>query len=414
MSPITPTVESRDTGYYGIHYIMNPIPFDSYYGSIKTEQYPFPKFEVQVRTVIQHAWSELQHKVIYKSSDAQPDYKKTSFLQFSQLSAMLSTCDNLLDEAAEPLLPVPSHKIDRNVASEIYSELLQEVQETVQRWESEVLDYSNRREDCEQLEEKFREDIDKLENELKSNYIINLQIAELYLKSANYIKSYNLYKKLEKYSQKDVWLYLRLAETCSSTAKDQEAKESLEALKMIVDEWNNNEQSKDDMILFIGASICSWKIDCLDLAIYFGKKAKEIARGDSPERQLSSELNLLYYEVNQWASELSKNPSRLISQLMERKQDVETIVSKLDAGKIEKFTASKYDTLTYYYYCLAEAAFNVGLIDDSAEHLSKAEKFIGKREEAWSTETHKYEHHHEIWKAHDYMSRRLRERLDNI
>jgi putative GTP pyrophosphokinase len=51
-------------GYFGRHYILS-LPFDAVPKEIQTDAAP-RHFELQVRTLFQHAWSEADHDIAYK------------------------------------------------------------------------------------------------------------------------------------------------------------------------------------------------------------------------------------------------------------------------------------------------------------------------------------------------------------
>jgi ppGpp synthetase/RelA/SpoT-type nucleotidyltranferase len=52
-------------GYFGKHYILS-LPFDAVPADIDREAAP-RHFELQVRTLFQHAWSEADHDIVYKA-----------------------------------------------------------------------------------------------------------------------------------------------------------------------------------------------------------------------------------------------------------------------------------------------------------------------------------------------------------
>jgi ppGpp synthetase/RelA/SpoT-type nucleotidyltranferase len=84
-------------GYVGIHYIIEPIADDPCW---KNEPLIFPKFELQIRTLLQEAWGQIQHAVIYKGR--MPDYiKQERSNAFTSLSGLLSHCDSELGRLAK-------------------------------------------------------------------------------------------------------------------------------------------------------------------------------------------------------------------------------------------------------------------------------------------------------------------------
>ncbi|MBC3830586.1 hypothetical protein H8K33_03600 [Undibacterium amnicola] len=88
-------------GYVGIHYIIEPVPVDPCWGR---EPKLFHKFELQVRTLLQEAWGQIQHAVIYKGR--MPDYiKQERSDAFGGLAGFLSQCDvELARLAKDPVI----------------------------------------------------------------------------------------------------------------------------------------------------------------------------------------------------------------------------------------------------------------------------------------------------------------------
>jgi ppGpp synthetase/RelA/SpoT-type nucleotidyltranferase len=92
-------VRLNTNGYVGVHLIIAPLPYDDYY---KNEPLLFNKFELQVRSLIHEAWSEIQHKVIYKGARLPDQVKVARSTQFKTLSSILSSCEDGLFDAAYP------------------------------------------------------------------------------------------------------------------------------------------------------------------------------------------------------------------------------------------------------------------------------------------------------------------------
>lgn len=84
-------------GYVGIHYIIEPKPVDPCWSK---EPKLFHKFELQVRTLLQEAWGQIQHAVIYKGR--MPEFiKQERSNAFSELAGFLSQCDAALARLAK-------------------------------------------------------------------------------------------------------------------------------------------------------------------------------------------------------------------------------------------------------------------------------------------------------------------------
>jgi hypothetical protein len=73
--------DHRRFGYRSLHYVC---AFDD------ARLPPEARFEVQVRTVVQHAWAEVEHDLGYKSADAVPDAIRR---RFSRVASLLEVAD---------------------------------------------------------------------------------------------------------------------------------------------------------------------------------------------------------------------------------------------------------------------------------------------------------------------------------
>ena len=80
-------INEKEFGYLSLHYICS-LP--------ESTQYPKEvsriKFEIQIRTVLQHAWAEIEHDLGYKSSFGVP---RTIRRDFSRLAGLLEIADDL-------------------------------------------------------------------------------------------------------------------------------------------------------------------------------------------------------------------------------------------------------------------------------------------------------------------------------
>lgn len=75
-------------GYQSLHYIVSLS--DSRTSLTEYEMYKELKLEIQIRSVLQHAWAEMEHDIGYKSVEAVPEPVKRSF---SRVAALLETAD---------------------------------------------------------------------------------------------------------------------------------------------------------------------------------------------------------------------------------------------------------------------------------------------------------------------------------
>jgi putative GTP pyrophosphokinase len=70
----------RPAGYRSVHYVC----------AHREGPHPDFRFEVQVRTVLQHAWAEVEHELGYKVDDAVPDAIRR---RFARIAALLEIAD---------------------------------------------------------------------------------------------------------------------------------------------------------------------------------------------------------------------------------------------------------------------------------------------------------------------------------
>ena len=102
-------------GYRSLHYICAPAP--SFFEQHGFVYMPELRFEVQLRTILQHAWAEMEHDLGYKAPEAIPAQIRR---RFSRLAGLLELADeeflsikqgtpiSPVAHCARKLLPVPT------------------------------------------------------------------------------------------------------------------------------------------------------------------------------------------------------------------------------------------------------------------------------------------------------------------
>jgi len=71
----------RSFGYRSLHYV----------GALDSDELPREfRFEIQVRTILQHAWAEIEHDIGYKASDSTPENIKR---RFTRIAGLLELAD---------------------------------------------------------------------------------------------------------------------------------------------------------------------------------------------------------------------------------------------------------------------------------------------------------------------------------
>lgn len=90
-----PTEQRKNyNGYVGIHYIIEPITIDHCW---KQEPYIFNKFELQIRSLLQETWGEIQHNAIYKGRMPESQ-KQEQGKRFARAADLLLSMDGMLSD----------------------------------------------------------------------------------------------------------------------------------------------------------------------------------------------------------------------------------------------------------------------------------------------------------------------------
>lgn len=400
--------EPNKRGYFGIHYTIAAKFEDEYYLDAKIK--PFDKYELQVCTVIQHLWSELHRKLIYMPHTETALSRNVDVMmpQFELLADQLNHCDSLLERLCEPIQPAPTKKIQQSEMPVTLKQkrLIETIQNEISNWEEKKVSANKRAAKAKFLIEKYAQDIEKATSNVTEEEAValNSQIAELYLKSGHHEDAYNLYKNILKIQLKNPWLYLRLAETCHSMAKDEETKVHLIAIEKLTKEEEG--QKLSDEPLYTGAGMLAWELNYLEMAVYFGGLAIQcIPKG---ERIIRTRLNLIYYQTEYWVEKYLNYPERLEIKLEGIRDEVKS-VNKDQKG----FTASKYHTVAYYYYALADAKNRNHKNTEAREDIELADDAIKKCFSEWMANEQEKQVFHERWATHANMIKALKEGMEN-
>lgn len=102
-------IEEERFGYQSVHYLITLNPVRT--SLPEYEQFGTAKVEVQVRTILQHAWAEIEHDIQYKSSVTIPRDIKRRFMSLAGLLEIadrefqaIQDADRHLTERAETLI----------------------------------------------------------------------------------------------------------------------------------------------------------------------------------------------------------------------------------------------------------------------------------------------------------------------
>lgn len=404
-------IAENKTGYTGVHYVCKPHPIDEYYLG---KEVLFDKFELQARTILQEAWSEVQHAVIYKG-EKRPDYDRAIMLgQFSTLAQSLNDNDKLLDRLAHPTQLAKTYKILPDDRPSNFDPALRDIEHLVKQFENKKPSTppETRFQKARDLFEKHAEQITAFSKTLSvENVIFNQSLAELYLKSGHYQEAYSLYKRLFEFADDDEWVLLRLAETCDSLAKEEEVVEYIKKLygQLVSQTSNENIENSNNAVLFAHSAVLAWKYKLLDTAIFFGEKAVALTphSGEASSRLFGRKLNLIYYRIDSLVDRFNNQPRNLEEHLSRMQGEIASIESYMNNDP-SILVASDWDSLAWYYFQLADAQLRSGN-PEARKSIGHAGDLIDKCFSVWSQRQRHDENPHEIWKAHSKRILGLRE-----
>ncbi len=101
---------------YGSHHVVLRVTDNSE----NLESYAGTQFEVQIRTVLQHAWAEFEHDIRYKRSGEAPDPQIDR--AFTLAAGLIELADQQFDQIAS--INNPHHSVDTGVDAELAPETL--------------------------------------------------------------------------------------------------------------------------------------------------------------------------------------------------------------------------------------------------------------------------------------------------
>lgn len=356
-------------GYFGIHYIMKPKPIDGFYGESNIEMHGW--FEIQLRTLMFHAWSDIQHEV-YKSAK---DKSLIANDGFKIVSGFINSCEISLANLVQEQDNITNTQTFDTPSNFKYSNIYEDIRKLVQKFDSKTIAISKRYKQVEAFDRKYRKELDYLLSDDVDysdlqNAIILPEIAELYLKSNHYYSSKNIYEKL--IDNQDnlgcnlveiLWIKMRYAQVCKASNKH-----ISKAKKMLEDVLNadiNNELIVDNYSLFRGAAYTSWNLSENELALNISKNIYAVISRLSDDDKLNCLLNHIYYSIEVF----EENPKSACQPLQILEKDMETLI-ETNSLDIKEFNLNELDTVLWMYYSLYR--FCVG---DKNEYIKKA-KYI--------------------------------------
>lgn len=398
--------EKNKTGYFGIHYVLEPVLYDEFYQHAKIV--PYRKFELQLRTLLNHAWCEMQHRVIYKSLIGTSS--ETFAELFSHLSLHIHTCDRVLDRLCRPLALSPTFVLPHVQHSSEY------------RIHSAIRDYISELERLPKMamEERYaragkfisenEDSLKALSNVSRDNVHVHLDLAELYLKSGHYKLAYDSYLECSTYTHEDGIVWLRLAETCTgmgTAEKEAEAKDYIKKLTQVA-QLRGAEVKVKDNFLFASGSLIAWQYKLREDALYLGQRAVDATKEGVCQEGVRTRANLVYYKLDFTREECPADIRRLEQCIIE----LEPLIEYLTRTDNEEYLiAHNYDTLAWYYYSAAEVAYSK---DDTAiaqRDIRKAEELMDECFRKWDTDEKSLRGADGSLVVHGSMIKRMKEKI---
>jgi len=379
------TIEERDSesGYFGVHYIIDFTPLQSFYKEYNIKL--FSKFELQVRTLLQHTWSEIEHKCVYKGKGERKGNQLTD--GFVAVANSLSGCDKTLDRFLShnqsTLQKAPTYKLNVSVTiPQAYINFVASIEAFISEVEKSNEQFEQDKIKVEILD-RFSSEVEYLNNNEKKELLSPaLALAEIYLKGKFYDKAMHLYEKYVPLEEDDAWIYLRIAEVYQAQAsnavrKDQERiyfKKAFTYLNKLAHKLKEDKsEEKSIPSQCNGAALILWTLhteeecditECIKTAFYFSQLCLNNA---SQENNNVSKIDLVKYKLNyayiffdfieakkyQDPTQCQENEIKTIS--LELESAVNLFNEIKQAAKEEKISnePSIHDSIGWVYHMLA-------------------------------------------------------------
>ena len=365
------------TGYTGVHYWIGPKPVDGIYVP-NSESCLHNKLELQVRTVIQHAWSELQHQEVYKNID--DSKKRIAEAKFAVLASQINSADGILDSLKTRTKITESRDFDTN-----YSENVQLFVDLGRSLEKNNSPEYNRYE----MASKFAKEHASLIEHVLDNgsYNDQLEIALFYLRGTLYDEARELYENLvhKRYRNEASynWTIIRYVEACRELSDEKEVRRALKLLGARLLENKDAKLDPDDVRLYISGSVNAWRIGDFELAVSLGDSADRFASMDNPREKIKTLSNLLYFKTEylrqQYLDDDEFDKYDLIEELDNLVKVEDEINSILEENSLE-LLPSQLDSFVWFHFVRAREARSIMLDEEVSEILELAENYLHQKE----------------------------------
>jgi ppGpp synthetase/RelA/SpoT-type nucleotidyltranferase len=371
------------TGYLCVHYILSPNPNEVIFENVFGEK-SFPKLELQVRTLMHHAWGELEHKIRYKNKN-----ELSCDLLLSNLSALITQIEQSLenlersDTYQTPSMP-NSATHSSNTRFRTFDESIVSLIENFEDREISLKDFSTHANSMESSNDSLINELDQ--HRMDIEYLSsNKLLAELLLKTSEFERSYAIYEELLQIenlgSNERAKVLLRISEASRGMNNKEKSTEYLEALLGILDDLSYSPESNEHE-LYSGAARHSWNAGKFESAVKLSRKSCEFVESEltrSPTEKLERSRtkylsNYIYYSLD--SLEFSDETLRELNS--DERIKLGHIITEIapEVSKLEKMELNSYqfDTLAWYFYHVACFERQSG-INDVVKVIRRAREF---------------------------------------
>lgn len=397
--------EDRDNGYQSIHLVF----------TVHGDDIQPLKCEIQLRTLLQDVWGELEHTLSYKKGKIHPHISKSFELLSKELKAkdeLISQLRNIRDEQAALLsyqytnsgpskwLGYPTSFLTAAFPTDDLQNLYKAYQEICRKHAGST----QMREWVSQAESALKDIIDATNEHAQKNindgnilttstsplnYFIAMETAFIDFSMGDLIECEKKYRKiLETDFGKEHWPpYFRIGEVSLALERVEDALVAFDQCERKQSETTGTDlEVIDHYYSKIGLAYSYWSLgkDFLPIVIKIIKSAKETISTSTIDTNTSLGLSnsLCYYHLEFWLNTPSDSSVVEIHQREQAAFDAyKELKESVDKNK-EIATSNALDTLAWFRYnqCIREktAEKRIELISEAAQYIVQADKLSNR------------------------------------
>jgi len=383
--------ENRGSGYQSVHFVVEA----------KLATSPAVSCEVQLRTLLQDVWGELEHALSYKKGKIHPHIRNSFQLLSKELEAkdiLVSQLRDIRDEESAfahyaHISSGPSKWF--SYPAGFFEQILAEPGKTkLQDYEA-WCNHRNKTGNPFDWKSKAEEKLSALTNELKTPhdenciYFLDMERAFLKFCSGEMRDAEEDYRKIiaSKLGSEQWFPFFRLGEVCLAQDKIEEALVAFDQCEDQMKASKNASPVVDRYAAKIGLAYAYWSLGKEFMLTVIDKmgEAKALVEEcfkdphstltDEEKKNLEHSLanNLCYYYLEHWIDTPASLPVQEIHTRKQRAAEQYEILESLLNRCPELATSNDYDTLAWYcYQCSLKASNEV----DGEKYLEKAKHYI--------------------------------------